>query len=226
MVDVINYISSLCKTLNASFGERVMFVGLQGSYGRDEAGPNSDIDAVVILDTLMPEDLRTYDAILNELPHRELACGFISGKDELLHWDAADLFQFYHDTTPVIGSLDFLLPILGADAAERAVATGACAIYHACVHNLLHEKDPEILRGLYKSAVFIVQAVHCCRTGQYVRRHNDLLSVVSEPERTILQTALAVKYNKTMPAEQFIPLSDVLFQWTQALIQKGVSEDG
>ena len=30
---------------------RVAFVGIQGSFGRGEAGPESDVDLVVVLDT-------------------------------------------------------------------------------------------------------------------------------------------------------------------------------
>ena len=38
------------QALDRAFGERVWFVGLQGSYGRGEATETSDIDVVVILD--------------------------------------------------------------------------------------------------------------------------------------------------------------------------------
>lgn len=31
---------------------RVAFVGIQGSFGRGEAGPESDVDLVVVLDAL------------------------------------------------------------------------------------------------------------------------------------------------------------------------------
>ena len=34
---------------------RVAFVGIQGSFGRGEAGPESDVDLVVVLDALGAE---------------------------------------------------------------------------------------------------------------------------------------------------------------------------
>jgi predicted nucleotidyltransferase len=40
------------RSLQERFGDRVWFVGLQGSYGRGEATEKSDIDMVVILDEL------------------------------------------------------------------------------------------------------------------------------------------------------------------------------
>ncbi len=48
----------------------------------------SDIDMVVILDELSSFDIQTYDYRLDELPHRELICGFLSGRRELLNWEA------------------------------------------------------------------------------------------------------------------------------------------
>ena len=78
----------------------------------------------------------------------------------LARWDRSELFQFYHDTAILYGSLDFLRPLIAREDIQRAVLTGACTIYHGCVHNVLHEKDPEILRALLKAAVFTLQAKH------------------------------------------------------------------
>ena len=55
--------------------------------------------------TTQVEDIRRYDALVNTLPNRDLICGFLSGKDELMNWEASDLFQFYHDTRPIKGDL-------------------------------------------------------------------------------------------------------------------------
>ena len=52
MIDINDWINRFLKVLNDIFGERIWFVGLQGSYGRSEAIETSDIDVVVILDQL------------------------------------------------------------------------------------------------------------------------------------------------------------------------------
>ena len=109
MIDITAWMDGFLKALNKDFGNRVWFVGLQGSYGRGEATDTSDIDMVVILDELSISDIEEYNAMLDTLPHRELICGFLSGKDELRSWEPSDLFQFYYDTTPIKGSLDELL---------------------------------------------------------------------------------------------------------------------
>ena len=94
MINITTWLDGFLKALHDTFGNRVWFVGLQGSYGRGEATETSDIDVVVILDELSVSDIGEYHAMLDTLPHRELICGFLSGKDELLGWEPSDLFSF------------------------------------------------------------------------------------------------------------------------------------
>ena len=215
MIDITTWMQKFLHSLNETFANRVWFVGLQGSYGRGEACDTSDIDIVVILDELTTSDIQKYNAMLNTLPHRELICGFVSGKDELLHWEPSDLFQFYYDTTPIKGSLDELLPLLDKVAVERAIKIGACNIYHGCVHNMLHEKSEDILRGLYKSASFVVQAIAFKQTGKYVKHLCELRDVVSTDERVIIDTFLSLKNGG---AVDFNSMSEALFVWSRKRI--------
>ena len=216
MIDMTVWMDCFMKSIHENFENRVWFVGLQGSYGRGEATETSDIDVVVILDALSSEDIQAYRNMLDTLPHRERICGFLSGKDEILNWDSSDLFQFYHDTTPIKGSLDAVLPLLDGEAVERAIKIGACNIYHGCVHNMLHEKSEDVLRGLYKSACFVVQAIVFRQTGNYVKHQNDLLLVASPDERTIVDTFLKLKSGETVA---FDAMSEVLFTWSAKWIK-------
>ena len=178
MIDITTWVEKFSISVQEAFPDRVWFIGLQGSYGRGEATDSSDIDMVVILDKLSVEDIRRYDALINTLPNRELICGFLSGKDELMNWEASDLFQFYYDTRPIKGNLDDLLPQIEENAVNKAIKSGACNIYHACVHNLPYEKNENILKELYKVASFVVQAIWYKQSGEYVRHQQDLLNKV------------------------------------------------
>lgn len=215
MIDISNWMNSFLKAINETFGDRVWFVGLQGSYGRGEATETSDIDVVVILDELSAKDIEAYNRMLNTLSHRELICGFLSGKDELLNWEPSDLFQFYYDTKPILGNLDALLPLLDAEAVMRAIKIGACNIYHGCVHNMLYEKSEDILRGLYKSASFVLQAIAFQQTGTYISYQKNLLPVVAPDERLIVDTFLMLKNGGAVDFER---MSEVLFAWSRKWI--------
>ena len=217
MIDTTVWIESFLQALDACFGARVWFVGLQGSYSRGEAAETSDIDTVVILDQLDAEDVKVYHAMLDTLPHRELMCGFLSGKEELFNWDAADLFQFYHDTKPIRGSLDALLAVIDDAAVGRAVKLGACNIYHGCVHNMLYDKSEDIVRGLYKAASFVVQAIFFRQTGKYIGRQKDLLEAVSEEEREIVKISMQLKNGG---AVEFGRMSETLFAWAKKWVNQ------
>ena len=217
MIDITVWMPNFLQVLKETFKDRVWFVGLQGSYGRGEATETSDIDIVVILDELSAMDIQTYNDMLDTLPHRALICGFLSGKNEILNWEPSDLFQFCNDTTPIEGSLNQVLAAVDESAVNRAIKIGACNIYHGCVHNMLHEKNEDILRGLYKSASFVVQAIAFKQTGNYIRSQKDLLPVVSSDERVIVETFSDLKNGGTA---DFKLMSETLFAWSRKWISE------
>ena len=215
MIDVTAWMHNFLQVLHETFANRVWFVGLQGSYGRGEATETSDIDIVVILDELSATDIQTYHDMLDTLTHRELICGFLSGKTEIMNWEPSDLFQFCHDTTPLKGSLDEVMAVLDGSAVNRAIKIGACNIFHGCVHNMLYEKSEDLLRGLYKSASFVVQAIAFRQTGNYISHQKELLGVVSSDERVIVETFLNLKNGG---AAEFDSMSAALFVWSKKWI--------
>ena len=217
MIDITAWINTFLNALNDHFGDRAWFVGLQGSFARGEATEISDIDMVVILDKLSASDVATYNTMLDTLPHREMICGFLSGKNEILNWEPSDLFQFYYDTKPIKGSLDELLSVIDDTAVARAIKIGACNIYHGCVHNILYEKSEANLRGLYKSASFSIQAIAFKQTGKYISHQKDLLQIVSPDDRVIVETFL---YLKNGGEVKFDTMSENLFNWAKNWIEK------
>lgn len=219
-ININSWIKAFTEKAEQTFVGRVWFIGLQGSYGRGEATETSDIDVVLILDELRMDDLKAYRNMLDTLPNRELVCGFISGKDELLNWETSDLFQFYYDTTPIKGTLDRLLEKIDKHVVKRAIRIGACNIYHACVHNFVHEKSEDILRSLYKSAAFVLQAVWFYETGKYIKSKAELQSAI-EPPSAVLETAIALKSGAPV---RFEVMSELLINWTVAIIAGYKSE--
>ena len=210
-----NWLNRFITAVNDTFPDRVQFIGLQGSVARGEGTERSDIDVVVILDRVDTSDIRQYGVMLDGLPWRERSCGFFSGWGELLTWEPSDLFQFYHDTTPLQGDLSVLLPLLDSAAVDRAIKIGVCTVYHGCVHNMLHEHSEEILKGLYKSASFTVRAILYQKTGQYIRRQSELLAYLSKQpcdEKMIVEIALVLKQGGKVNFER---MSEVLFTWAQ-----------
>ncbi len=217
MIEIKSWTENFIRALEETFEERIWFAGLQGSRGRGEETKGSDIDLVVILDKLTPADVRIYEGMLDRLPERELVCGFLSGKEELLRWEPSDLFEFYYDTRPLVGNLDELLERIDDEAVQRAIRAGVCNIYHGCVHNMLYDRQEEILKGLYKSASFVVQAICFRQTGKYTKKQRDLLDIAGKEEQNIVETFLALKEGGQADFEE---MSDRLLLWAQGWINR------
>jgi hypothetical protein len=82
---------------------------------------------------------------------------------------------------------------------------------------MLHEQSEDILKGLYKSATFTVQAIVFRQTGRYVSRQAELLSVVSPAERGIVETYLVIKEGGVSDLQG---MSARLFAWAKDWIEQ------
>lgn len=215
MVDIKIWMEELAGRLEERFGPRLLFLGLQGSYGRGEANEDSDIDVVAVLDRANLADLDAYRAIVREMPEGEKACGFLCGARELKNWPKYDLLAVARDTRDVRGRLADLLPSFCRDDLADAAATGASGLYHAAVHTYLYadrEGWPDFLKEAHKGAFFTLRALRELRTGENVRAKRDLLPLLEGDERALLAYGLS-------PTGE--PLEDVfarLVRWSAAVM--------
>ena len=216
MLEIQTWMEQYCEAVRSAFGDRVRYIGLQGSRGRGEAGPDSDIDVVCILDACSLDDLEAYRAAVADLPDRDKLCGFVSGAAELAAWDRGELFQFRRDTTDWYGRLADLLPPEEPGDARRALHQGACGLYHLCCHNFLHGRSREAMAEAYKSAVFLLQAKANLEQGVYCRRRADLARHLTRADLEILQTAQALKAGENR--EDLTVLTDRLLNWCREQI--------
>ena len=108
LTDLCAWTEEFLRRLLDAFPQRLIFAGLQGSYGRGEATPESDIDLVVILDHVGLPELETYRGLVRGMDQGALACGFLCGRVELDRWPRYDLMQLVWDTRPLYGTLEGL----------------------------------------------------------------------------------------------------------------------
>ena len=224
MIQAQSWMSELTTKLINRFQDRLVFVGLQGSYQRDEAHEGSDIDAVVILDTLSIDDISTYREILATIPEHEKACGFIAGKVDLMNWARHELFQFEQDTYAYFGDMRSLLPQLTLQDIIGSAKISASALYHACCHTAVH--DPEnilALQGMFKGAFFLLQIEYYLQNGDYIRTKRDLLPFLTGDQHEILRISTCwdaeLSSVKSNPESYFA----LLLRWTQSILATSFS---
>ena len=211
--------------LQEEFGNRLVFVGLQGSRARGEAHKGSDIDLVVLLDHVRSADLARYRTLIQSMPHAKLACGFVGAADVLAAWPRHELFQFAHDTHAIYGDLAPIVGNFTRDDVIQAARIGASGIYHAACHASVFDGDAidEILQSLFKGAFFTLQALHFARTSIYPRTKAELAQHLEdngpENEARILEIGRSWKANCPATDTERQAMVDLLLEWSGEILK-------
>lgn len=219
MIDVENYIAEITDKLRAKFGERLVYVGLQGSYLRGEATDTSDVDVMVVLDRLSVDDLGDYRAIVESLPRPDLSCGFICGADDLARWNPLEICHLLHTTRDCFGSLEKLVPEHDERDLRNFVKMSVNNLYHELCHGYIHADRAEFARRLptlYKSTFFVLQNLHCLRGGEFAQSKKQLLSMLDGADREVLDRAMRLSAGEVFDFEDNYRL---IFNWCRNTMQ-------
>ena len=202
------------EKLKTTFADNLLFIGYHGSYRRQEATEYSDIDLIVILKTLVIEDLKKYREIVNSMPFKEKCCGFISGEKEIQNWSKSDIFQFYYETENLYGDIKKLITPPAKENIQTAVKTGCETLYHALCHSFLFDKNKaESLSSLYKMTFFILQAKYFLRTNRYILTKKELLKHLDYEDSLILETCINRNSIKNYNTKELEESYNRLLEW-------------
>ena len=187
--NIENYLEKLILRCKDSFGERLIYVGLQGSWLRGEATEYSDIDVMIVLDGFSVEDMKTYRVILKEIGWYEKSCGFICGKEELTNWNPLEALQLKYTTKDLLGKLETLLPSATIQDEINYVKISLGNFYHEICHRYIHageEKSRDKLRASCKQLYFIIQNLHYLESGHFIMKKSDLKAAVTAEDCEML----------------------------------------
>ena len=219
MVNIQCYISRLTDLLKARFGDRLLYVGLQGSYLRGEATEDSDIDIMVILDELGVSDLDAYREIIQSLENYDKSCGFICGKADLANWNPLEIRNLLGSTKDYYGRLRDFVPMHTEQDVRNFVKMSLNNLYHEICHRYIHadrDTNAACLPGTYKGVFFILQNLHCLRTGDFIGTKAELLKALEGKDRAVLERAVAMKKGESF---EFVDSYALLFAWCRDTLQ-------
>ncbi len=74
MIDIEIYTQKLISECKRIYGDRLIYVGLQGSYMRGEAGENSDLDIMIIIENFSIQDMDAYREMLKQIGDYDRSC--------------------------------------------------------------------------------------------------------------------------------------------------------
>ena len=215
MFEVEKYMQSMIDLLQNNFSERLLYVGLQGSYLRNEATEDSDIDVVVIVEDLSAKDLAAYRKIISKLDNPEKACGFICGKKELQNWNPLEICSFLHGTKDYYGELAGYLPAYSEADVVNFIKLSVGNLYHEITHRYLHGDAQENRHGLpysYKSIFFILQSLYYVKTGIFYQTKKELMNNLSARDKDMMDRAARLMNQGDFDFEEAF---SALVEWCQ-----------
>ena len=220
MFCVDNYMERLLCALKSRFADRLLYVGLQGSYLRGEATENSDLDVVVILEDLTAADLAGYKAIVDSLEMPEKACGFICGKQEMANWNPLESCNFLYGTQDRYGKLADFVPAYTREDVVNFVKLSVGNLYHELCHRYVHAdvaKNRKMLPQSFKSVFFILQSLYYLKDGVFYPTKQALTEHLRAEDRAVME--MQDKLRKD-PAYDFEEAFSRLLCWCQKVLDE------
>ena len=218
MLRIDEYIDKLINSLKDVFGERLMYIGLQGSYLRNEDTKNSDIDIMAVIDNLSVEDLKTYQKALVSVGSFDKSCGFICGKDDLKHWNPLEICHLLNTTKDFYGELKKLVPEYTIEDERNYVKLSLNNLYHEICHRYVHANRKYNVLKLpitCKSVFFIMQHLYYLSTGNFIATKRELLECVQDEDKTVLELSISLQNNIDY---DFDKAFSILFKWCQNVL--------
>lgn len=220
MLNVKEYMNCFINHLKEVFRDRLLYVGLQGSYMRGEATENSDIDVVVILDELHVADLIQYRKIVKTTNYPDKSCGFICGKKDMVNWNPMEICHLEHSTEDYYGTLSNFIPMYNEQDVVHFIKLSLNNLYHEICHRYLHSdtgKNKQKIVGSYKGVFFIMQNIYFLKSGVFVKTKKELLLHLEGMDEQIMNMALEMEKNGDY---EFDVAFELLFKWCQTHIRE------
>ncbi len=213
MLRIDEYVDELITFLKDAFGERLMYIGLQGSYLRNEETENSDIDIMAVIDNLSIEDLKTYQKALVSVGNFDKSCGFICGKADLEHWNPLEICHLLNTTKDYYGELKNLVPAYTVEDERNYVKLSLNNLYHEICHRYIHDdREYNVIKLpiTCKSVFFIMQHLYYLSSGNFIPTKRELLECVQDEDKLVLKLSISLQDHTDYDFDRAFL---VLFHW-------------
>lgn len=220
MFRIDEYIDELVNALKNAFGERLVYIGLQGSYLRNEETKSSDIDIMAVIDNISVEDLKTYQKVLISVGNFDKSCGFICGKTDLKNWNPLEICHLLNTTKDYYGELKSLVPAYSLEDERNYVKLSLNNLFHEICHRYVHadrEYNISKLPITCKSVFFIMQHLYYLSSGNFVPTKRQLLECVQDEDKTVLELSISLQNRIDY---DFDSAFSALFNWCQNALSR------
>lgn len=220
MFRIDEYIDNLIILLKDVFSERLIYIGLQGSYLRHEETKNSDIDIMAVIDNLSVEDLKTYQKALVSVGNFDKSCGFICSKADLENWNPLEICHLLNTTKDYYGELKKLVPVYTIEDEKNYVRLSLNNLYHEICHRYVHaDREYNVLKLpiTCKSVFFIIQHLYYLSSGNFILTKRELFECVQDEDKAVLELSISLQEHINYDFDRAFL---VLFHWCQNTLSR------
>jgi len=220
------WLAELVAKLKDSFGERLIWVGHNGSWARGEPRAESDTDCIVIIDYIEDGDLTAFRDTMSSMPDaQKLGSGIFLSVTELRQIPRFELVPFFHGRKVLHGSIEGIVtPPIPADLIED-IRIKTDDNLHAARHYLLYPHDlPKVVHKLkyhFKRCFYALQSWQLLSTGKFINTKVEILDILSDPiDVEVIRVArdwFKIGDDLTARASYYIEL---LERWSRGMMRK------
>lgn len=218
------WIEQLLEKLKAAFGKRLLLVAHVGSFARNDANENSDIDINMILETVEFEDVIKYREIVLSMPDKHLACGFLGSKNEIASWPKFDFMAFYYGCKVIYGDIN-IIPVITKKEIYNNILINLSNISHALRHSIIYDADiieaARASKELYKGTFFVIQGLYLLKHDIYTGKRKELLDRdIAEIDKDILNAFLNWDENKINSEKDALNTLKLVERWSSDMFSR------
>ena len=220
MINIKLYINKIIEKLKEKYSDRLVYVGLQGSFLRGEATENSDIDIMVVIDKLNVSDLDKYRLIIDSLECSDKMCGFICSKTDIQNWNPLEICNLINSTKDYYGNLSDLVPVYTDKDIKNYIKISINNLYHEICHRYIYSDkitNKENLKYSYKSVFFILQNLYYLKNKKFIKTKKELLNLLEGKNREVLEYSILLNNENEYDFDKYFEL---LFTWCKETMKK------
>ncbi len=208
------------------FGERLVFLGHHGSWARGEARPESDIDTIVVLDSIDSEDLISFGKIVHSMPDADsLASGVFYSVSEIKSRPSFELVEYFYDCKNLYGKLDGIIDKPTSQDFIERIRVFAANNQEAARHYLLfpHNLNKVIHKLFYpfKNCFYALQSWIYLKEGKYILKKDEIINLLSDDDdKDVVRVARDWKDSEKDREERPLYYIELLERWCRKMLSR------
>ncbi len=223
---VDEWLDGFLARLKNTFGDRLVFVGLHGSWARGEGKAESDIDITTVLDHVGPKDLRAFRNIVVSMPNaKNLGSGGLYSIVEIQTGPRFEGAHLFYEYKVLHGTLEDIIKKPTPIDLLEDVRFKASSNLFVARNYLIYPHDPsKVVRRLhypFKCCFFGLQSWILLCEGRFIALKDDLIDALTDADdREVVRVARDWRESEKDREKMPLYYIELLERWSRKMLSR------